>query len=135
MKIKVLVIDDELMICKTLKAGLTDMGYDVATAQNRKDALKQTASFKPQIVLTDMRLGNENGIDLIDDIKKVDSDIEIIVMTAYSDITSAVTAIKKGAFDYINKPFDLEEIEIILERAYQKYKIKNKILILEKQSQ
>lgn len=135
MKIKVLVIDDELMICKTLKAGLTDMGYDVATAQNRKDALKQTASFKPQLVLTDMRLGNDNGIDLIDDIKKVDSDIEIIVMTAYSDITSAVSAIKKGAFDYLNKPFDLEEIEIILERAYQKYKIKNKILILEKQSQ
>jgi len=135
MKIKVLVIDDELMICKSLKAGLTDMGYDVATAQNRKDALRQIASFKPQLVLTDMRLGKENGIDLIDDIKKIDSDIEIIVMTAYSDITSAVTAIKKGAFDYINKPFDLEEIEIILDRAYQKYKIKNKILILEKQSQ
>jgi len=111
------------------------MGYDVAMAHNSKDALRQIASFKPQLVLTDMRLGKENGIELIEDIKKVDSDIEIIVMTAYSDITSAVSAIKKGAFDYINKPFDLEEIEIILERAYQKYKIKNKILILEKQSQ
>jgi len=106
MKAKVLVIDDELMICKSLKAGLTDMGYDVATAQNSKDALKLAASFKPQLVLTDMRLGNENGIDLIDDIQKIDNDIEVIVMTAYSDITSAVTAIKKGAFDYINKPFE-----------------------------
>ena len=135
MKIKVLVIDDELMICKSLAAGLSDMGYDVAAAQNGQDALNLMASFKPHIVLTDMRLGTENGIELIDDIKRIDSDTEVIVMTAYSDITSAVTAIKKGAFDYINKPFELEEIAIVLERAYQNYKIKNKLLILEKQRQ
>ncbi|HWQ79834.1 MAG TPA: sigma-54 dependent transcriptional regulator [Anaerovoracaceae bacterium] len=135
MKIKVLVIDDELMICKSLEAGLSDMGHDVATAQNSSNALRLMVSFKPHIVLTDMRLGTENGIDLIDDIKKIDSDVEVIVMTAYSDIASAVSAIKKGAFDYINKPFELDEIVIILERAFQNYKIKNKILILEKQRQ
>jgi two-component system response regulator AtoC len=135
MKIKVLVIDDELMICKSLEAGLSDMGHDVATVQNGGDALRLMASFKPHVVLTDMRLGTENGIDLIDDIKKIDSDAEVIVMTAYSDVASAVTAIKKGAFDYINKPFELDEIAIILERAFQNYKIKNKILILEKQRQ
>ena len=135
MRIKVLIIDDELMICKSLKAGLSDMGYLVETAQNREEALMQVHSMKPNLVLTDMRLGNENGIELIDDIKKIDSDIEVIVMTAYSDISSAVLAIKKGAFDYINKPFELDEIRIILERAYENYKIKNKILILEKQNQ
>jgi len=135
MRIKVLVIDDELMICKSLEAGLSDMGYDAAVAQNGEEALKLMASFKPHIVLTDMRLGTENGIDLIDDIKKIDSDAEVIVMTAYSDISSAVTAIKKGAFDYINKPFELDEIGIILDRAYQNYKMKNKLLILEKQRQ
>ena len=134
MRIKVLIVDDELMICKSLKAGLSDMGYIVATAQNKEEALMQVRTLKPNLVLTDMRLGNENGIDLIDDIKKLDSDIEVIVMTAYSDIASAVLAIKKGAFDYINKPFELEEIRIILERAYEDYKIKNKILILEKQN-
>jgi len=133
-RIKVLIVDDELMICKSLKAGLSDMGYIVATAQNKEEALMQVRTLKPNLVLTDMRLGNENGIDLIDDIKKLDSDIEVIVMTAYSDIASAVLAIKKGAFDYINKPFELEEIRIILERAYEDYKIKNKILILEKQN-
>lgn len=100
-----------------------------------KDALRLIASFKPHIALTDMRLGAENGIDLIDDIKKADSDVEVIVMTAYSDIASAVSTIKKGAFDYINKPFELEEIELIIERAYQNYKIKNKILILEKRDE
>lgn len=135
MKSKVLVIDDELMICKSLKAGLSDMGYIAATAQTKKEALVQVRSFKPNLVLTDMRLGNENGIELIDDIKKIDNDIEVIVMTAYSDIASAVLAIKKGAYDYINKPFELEEIRLVLERAYENYKIKNKILILEKQYQ
>ncbi|HML38263.1 MAG TPA: sigma-54 dependent transcriptional regulator, partial [Bacillota bacterium] len=135
MKTKVLVIDDEIMIRKSLEAGLTDIGYDVATAVDSKDALRLIASFKPHIALTDMRLGAENGIDLIGDIKKVDNDVEVIVMTAYSDIASAVSAIKKGAFDYINKPFELEEIELILERAYQNYKIKNKILILEKRDE
>ncbi len=133
MRIKVLIIDDELMICKSLKAGLDDMGYIVEMALNKEEALAQIHSLKPHVVLTDMRLGNENGIDLIDDIKKIDNDIEVIVMTAYSDIASAVFAIKKGAFDYINKPFELDEIHIILERAYENYKIKNKLLILEKQ--
>ena len=135
MKNKVLIIDDEMMICKTLKAGLGDMGYIAETAQNKEEALQQVRALKPNLVLTDMRLGNENGIDLIDDIKKFDNDIEVIVMTAYSDIASAVTAIKKGAFDYINKPFELEEIRIILERACENYKMKNKLLILEKQNQ
>ncbi len=135
MKNKVLIIDDEMMICKTLKAGLGDMGYIAETAQNKEEALQQIRALKPNLVLTDMRLGNENGIDLIDDIKKFDNDIEVIVMTAYSDIASAVTAIKKGAFDYINKPFELEEIRIILERACENYKMKNKLLILEKQNQ
>ena len=135
MKNKVLIIDDEMMICKTLKAGLGDMGYIAEMAQNKEEALQQVRALKPNLVLTDMRLGNENGIDLIDDIKKFDNDIEVIVMTAYSDIASAVTAIKKGAFDYINKPFELEEIRIILERACENYKMKNKLLILEKQNQ
>lgn len=133
MKIKVLIVDDEVMICKSLQAGLTDIGYAVAAVQNGRDAIKKAISFKPHIVLTDMRLGNENGIELIDELKQVDNEMEIIVMTAYSDIASAVLAIKKGAFDYLNKPFELEEIKLVLKRAFQSYRLKNKLLILEKQ--
>lgn len=135
MKVKVLVIDDEKMICKSLEAGLGDFGYDVCTASSGTEALRLAQSFKPHIVLTDMKLGNENGIDLIDDIKKLDDSIEVIVMTAYSDIESAVLAIKKGAYDYINKPFELEEIKIIISRAFESLKMKNKIYLLEKEKQ
>lgn len=132
MTMKILIVDDEAMICKSLKAGLSDIGYDAATAQNRMEALKKVQTFKPHIVLTDMRIGIENGIDLIDDIKKMDPEIEVIVMTAYSDIKSAVSAIKKGAFDYINKPFDLEQIKIVIARACENIRLKAKILIWEK---
>lgn len=135
MKIKVLIVDDELMICKSLEAGLTDIGYDIATAQSCESALKKIQTFKPHVVLTDMRIGEENGIDLIDDIKKTDDETEVVVMTAYSDIASAVSAIKKGAFDYINKPFELEQIKIVISRAYENIKIKNKLYILEKEKE
>lgn len=135
MRNKVLIVDDEVMICKSLDAGLTDAGYSVATARNSEEAMKAVRNFKPRIVLTDMKLGNENGIDLIDRIKSENSDIEVIVMTAYSDISSAVLAIKKGAFDYINKPFELEHIEIILIRALENSKLKNKLEVLEKLSE
>lgn len=133
MKVRVLVIDDEKMICKSLDAGLSDFGYDVCTAESSSEALRLVQNFKPHIVLTDMKLGNENGIDLIDDLKKLDSEIEVIVMTAYSDIQSAVLAIKKGAYDYINKPFDLEQIRIVIARAFDNFKMKNKIYLLEKE--
>jgi len=135
MRTKVLIVDDEIMICKSLEAGLTDAGYSVVTARNSEEAMKAVRTFKPRIVLTDMKLGNENGIDLIDRIKSENGDIEVIVMTAYSDISSAVLAIKKGAFDYINKPFELEHIEIILMRALENSKLKNKLEVLEKLSE
>lgn len=131
--IKILIVDDEVMICKSLQAGLSDVGYEVMTAQTSAEALKITESFKPHIVLTDMRIGLEDGIALIDGIKKIDPEIEVIVMTAYSDITSAVLAIKKGAFDYVNKPFELEQIKIVIARAFENFKLKARIYLLEKE--
>lgn len=133
MMIKILIVDDEVMICKSLQAGLSDVGYEVMTALTSAEALKITESFKPHIVLTDMRIGLEDGIELIDCIKKIDPEIEVIVMTAYSDITSAVLAIKKGAFDYVNKPFELEQIKIVIARAFENFKLKARIYLLEKE--
>jgi len=135
MKIKILIIDDEIMICKSLEAGLTDLGYLVATACDGSTALKLMATFRPNIVFTDMRLGNENGIELIDSLKRADQDVEIIVMTAFSDIKSAVSAIKKGAYDYINKPFELDQINMIIQRAYENHKMKTRLNLLAKQQE
>ena len=128
------MVDDEQMICRSLRTGLSDMGYSVKTAENSKEALAHMKSFQPHVALIDMRLGGENGIDLIDKFKEVEADTEVIVMTAYSDVESAVTAIKKGAFDYINKPFALDEIGILLERARESCSMKKKLLALETQN-
>lgn len=130
---KVLVIDDQETICLSLREGLMDLGYKVATASNGKEGYEKLIAFKPQVIFLDMRLGDENGLDLIQSIKNIDNEIEIIIMTAYGNIKTAVSAIKKGAFDYINKPFDLEEIHITLQRALSSINMQKKIYLLEKE--
>ncbi|MBF4692170.1 sigma-54-dependent transcriptional regulator [Fusibacter ferrireducens] len=135
MKIKLLIIDDESLIRKSLSAGLRDAGYEVASADSRAEGLRLMEVFRPHIVLTDMRLGKDNGVDLIPELKAIDNDTEIIVMTAYSDLKSAITAIKLGAFDYINKPFDLDHIKIVIHRAFECIKMTTRLLALKKHSE
>lgn len=132
MKRKVLIIDDEEIIRLSLGEGLKDLGYTVATASNGKEALENIRNSTPSIVLLDIRLEYENGLDILPEIKNFDKDIEVVIMTAYADISSAVKAMKLGAYDYINKPFDLEEIDIIIKRIRDKIDLQNKILIMEK---
>lgn len=128
---KILIVDDENTIRMSMKEGLLDLGYKVNTAQNSLNALKKIREYKPQIVFLDMRLAEENGLDILPRIKELDHDVEVVIMTAYGDIQTAVKAIKKGAFDYINKPFELQEINIIIERIIKKVDLQNKIYLLE----
>ncbi len=135
MRKRILVIDDEDIICLSLKEGLTDLGYKVVTASNGKEGMKKLAAFKPQVAFLDMRLSDENGLELIPQIKNIDREVEIIIMTAYGDVKTAVTAIKSGAFDYINKPFDLEEIHITLQKAFNNINLQKKLFLLEKEKE
>lgn len=130
---KVLIVDDEETIRLSLKEGLMDIGYRVSTAGNGTAALKEIKSFKPQVIFLDMRLSQENGLELIPQIKEIDREAEVVIMTAYGDIQTAVRAIKEGAFDYINKPFDLQEIDIIIERVIKNLKLQKKLYLLEKE--
>ncbi len=128
---KILIVDDEKTIRMSMKEGLSDLGYQVSTAQSSSSALEKVREFKPQVVFLDMRLAEENGLDILPRIKEIDHDVEVVIMTAYGDIQTAVKAIKEGAFDYINKPFDLQEINIIIERVITKIDLQNKIYLLE----
>ena len=130
---KVLIVDDEETIRLSLKEGLMDIGYRVSTAGNGTAALEKIKSFKPQVIFLDMRLSQENGLELIPQIKEIDREAEVVIMTAYGDIQTAVRAIKEGAFDYINKPFDLQEIDIIIERVIKNLKLQKKLYLLEKE--
>ena len=133
MSLRVLVIDDEHTIRLSLQEGLMDMGYESAAADAGQTGLEAVAAFKPHIVLLDMRLPDTNGLDLISPIKEMDSDTEVVMMTAYGDIKTAVSAIKNGAFDYLHKPFELDEVQVLLERIDESLKLRKRLYLLEQQ--
>jgi two-component system response regulator AtoC len=133
MEKSILIIDDEKFLCMSLKEGLTDLGYKVNTAFNSEDGIYKLTKYKHNIVFLDLKLGVENGLEVLKKIKEIDKDVLVIIMTAYGDIKTAVTAIKNGAFDYINKPLDLDEIQIIIEKALKNLKMQNKIYLLKKE--
>jgi len=135
MKKRILIVDDEDTIRLSLGEGLKDLEYKVSTANNGEEAIERVKEFKPQVIFLDMRLANENGLDILPKIKNIDNEAEVVIMTAYGDTQTAVKAIKLGAFDYINKPFDLQEIDIIIKRIIKNLELQKKVYILEKEKQ
>lgn len=119
MKYKVLVVDDELLLRMTLDSGLTDRGYQVETASTVREGLALAESFHPDAVLLDNRLGDDRGMDHIAAFRQMDEDVQIILMTAYGSISQAVEAMKLGVSNYVQKPFDLDEIDLIIRRGME----------------
>lgn len=119
---KVLVIDDEFLIRVSLEDGLSDLGYQVESAENIPAGLAAVERFRPDAVLLDNRLGDDVGTDYIEAIKKVDEDIQIIIVTAYGTVAQAVDAVKRGAYDFVQKPFDLEELDLLIRRSLEALK-------------
>ena len=119
MKYKVLVVDDEFLIRMTLESGLSDRGYQVDTAGDIQEGLKRAEALRPDVVLLDNRLGDEAGLDHISDFKRLDEDVQVILMTAYGSVSQAVEAMKLGVSHYVQKPFDLEEVDLIIRRGIE----------------
>ncbi len=128
---KLLVIDDEQTIRLSLQEGLSDFGYQVETARDGKSGLAGAKKKKPHAVMLDLRLPDINGLEMIDRLREIDPTVEILMMTAYGDIPTAVSAIRKGAWDYIHKPFDLDEVKAILQHIFSSLKMKRKIYLME----
>ena len=116
-KLRILVIDDDEDICLYLKEFLTREGYRVTTLTKPLDALPEVREGRHQIVLLDVRMPDIDGVELLREIRAIDSDICVIVMTAYPSVESAVDTMKADAFDYLRKPFELEQLRQILQRA------------------
>lgn len=133
MKIRILIVDDEETIRLSMEEALKDLGYGINTASNGTIALERVKEFKPQVIFLDMRLAGENGLDILPKIKEIYSKAEVVIMTAYGDVNTAVKAIKLGAFDYINKPFNLLDVEIIIKRITENLELQNKLYLLEKE--
>lgn len=117
---KVLIVDDDPTFCLMLKSYLGNKGFEVKEVFSAGSALKVAAEQKFDIILTDLRLPDFDGIVLIDKLKKIAPGIPAILMTRYGDIRSAVTAIKSGAFDYITKPVNPDELLLAVNKALEK---------------
>ena len=117
MRLGVLVIDDDEDICLYLKEFLTREGYRVATISKPLDALPEIKEGRHQIVLLDVRMPEMDGVELLREIRVIDSDICVIIMTAYPSVESAVDTMKSDAFDYLRKPFELEQLRGVIQRA------------------
>jgi DNA-binding NtrC family response regulator len=123
MKPKILVVDDEPDICKALEFFLKREGYDVNIANSGEDALEKIKKENFDIVITDLKMGKVDGIAVLEGTKKISPDTPVIIMTAFASIESAVEAMKKGASDYIVKPFLNEEIRLTVKKILEQSKL------------
>ncbi len=126
----ILVVDDESNYLTVMEALLGEAGYEVLTAPSAVEALKIAAVSDLDLVLTDMKMPKMSGIELLDEMRRLYPDLPVIIMTAYGTVEKAVTAMKKGAFDYILKPFKNEEILVTIAKAleHRHLILKNRLL-------
>lgn len=117
---KILVIDDDTAFCIMLKTFLQKKGFEVTNAFNAAEAETELSNQKFDIVLTDIRLPDKNGLDVLKAAKEASMDTQVILMTGYTDIKTAVSAMKSGAFDYVGKPINPDEILHTIQTALKK---------------
>ncbi|HLI79060.1 MAG TPA: sigma-54 dependent transcriptional regulator [Candidatus Binataceae bacterium] len=117
--VRLLIVDDEKNIRLSLTRFFGSLGHQVSEAENGAQARAMLAESRFDLVLTDFRMAEMNGLELLKEARRIHPDILVILMTAYATVESAVAAMKAGAYDYITKPFSLEEIQLIVERAIQ----------------
>ncbi|HEY6553979.1 MAG TPA: sigma-54 dependent transcriptional regulator, partial [Vicinamibacteria bacterium] len=117
---RVVVIDDEVNAAAALETLLREDGYQVARAHDAREGLLLLEKEEPDVVLTDLRMPGMDGIELLSKIKQLRPETMVILMTAYGTVKTAVRAMKLGAEDYLGKPIDVEELEVILQKAIEK---------------
>jgi len=117
---RIVVIDDEVNAAAALETLLKEDGYDVARAHDARSGLQLVERHDPDLVLTDLRMPGMDGIELLAKIKELRPETMVIVMTAYGTVKTAVKAMKLGAEDYLGKPIDVEELEVVLQKALER---------------
>jgi DNA-binding NtrC family response regulator len=123
----VLIVDDERTLARAIKAFLTESGYEAEVAGDAEQALRLLETMRPDVVFSDVRLPGMNGIDLLRKIREFDAAIPVIIMTAHGTIEGAVEAVKLGAFDYLKKPVDLEELKLLADRARENSQLRQEL--------
>jgi two-component system response regulator GlrR len=120
---KILVVDDDPNILEIIRARLEGQNYDLFTAMTAEDALATAKEESLNLVITDLKLASSDGLELMENLHLLNPDLPVIILTAYGSIEGAVTAIKKGAYSYLTKPFDPKELLIKVRNALEKQRL------------
>ena len=127
---QLLIVDDELHVRESLSHWFAEDGYEVLTAESGKEALALLGRRSFDVVITDIKMPGMDGLELQRRILEVDPDLAIIVITAYASVSTAVQALKEGAYDYLAKPFDPEDLTRVVEKAYEKLRLRKENILL-----
>jgi two-component system NtrC family response regulator len=131
----ILIIDDEKNYLLVLEALLADAGYEVITSSSASKALEIVSNHDLDLVITDMRMPGLDGIEFLSQLRGRHPDLPVIMMTAYATVEKAVKAMKRGAFDYITKPFENEELILTIRKAIEMHRLKQENRLLSQQLQ
>jgi len=130
---KILLADDDAALRKVIQFKLRQRGYDVTATADGEEALSVLRHGRYDLLLSDMKMPKLNGLDLLKQARKVQPDIKVILMTAYAAIPQAVEAVKLGAFDYLTKPFDNDQLFVTIEKAVKFKQLENENKLLKEQ--
>lgn len=126
-KYKILVVDDEHLIRWSLEQNLKKQGYEVLACGSGEEALRLLQEESPDLILLDIQLPGINGVEVLERAREIDEDVIIIMVTALGVLETAVKAMRLGAYDYINKPFNLDELALVIKKALETQELKREV--------
>lgn len=135
MHLKTLVVDDDKRLRSVLKGLLSEEGHQVTTCENGDQAIRSCLAERFDLIITDLKMPGADGLDVLRKAKKKHPDTLVIIVTGFASLETAIQAIREGAYDYITKPFKLEEFKILIKNASEKIELikENQGLLIELQ--
>jgi len=133
MQFRILIVDDEEVIRTSISLYLRQEGYHVEVCATGEEGLRRIAAVDPDLLLLDVKLPRLGGLDVLKRAKALKDDLIVIMITAYGSVESAVQAMKSGAYDYITKPLDLDELDVIIKKGLETVRLKKEVSILRKE--
>jgi DNA-binding NtrC family response regulator len=123
----ILIVEDDRDGCRSVKEAIEDAGFEAAVAMKGEDGVQMFRDAPADVVLTDLVLPDIDGLEVLSRIRKLDSQVPILIMTAYGSVSSAVQALKSGAYDYITKPLDLDDLQSKIARALETHRLRSEV--------
>ncbi len=128
---RMLIIDDEANLCRELALFFKSKGFETETAVSMAEGLRLFRESRPDFVVSDVRLPDGHGLDVLKGVREIDPDTYVILITAYQDMDTTIHAIRQGAFDYIHKPFEPDELELVIRKAQDNRRLNQAVSRLE----